>query len=238
MKLLDTNASNTKILKTQKDTKQYRVASLSLLPTNELCPGAKLAGCFDTCLKTSGLAAFTPGINDARARKTEFYLNDRQGFIDQLKKELSNFEKLCTRQGKKALVRLNVLSDIDYIKLGIIEAFPNITFYDYTKLSYRLKKSARLKNYHLMFSYSPRQEYQNQVKEALKTDAPIAVVFDTKKGQEFPAEFLGRPVIDGDLSDWQNAIAGPVVVGLRAKGEAKKNPGEFVVRADLIAIAS
>lgn len=238
MKLLDTSASNTKLEKTENSTFKARVAGLSLMPTRELCPGAKAAGCFDSCLKTSGLAAFTPGINEARARKTEFYNNDRAGFLAQLKRELSNFEKLCNRQGLKPIVRLNVLSDIDWIENGIIQAFPGITFYDYTKLAARLDKAKSLDNYYLMFSYSPRAQYAKQVEKALKTSAPVAVVFDTKKGQQFPAEFLGRPVIDGDLSDWQNAIAGPVVVGLRAKGEAKKNPGEFVVRADLIAIAS
>jgi hypothetical protein len=91
-----------------------------------------------------------------------------------------------------------------------------------------------LSNYKLMFSYSTRIEYANQIALALDTDVPMAVVF---KGQ-LPEVFLGRKVIDGDMSDIANVQAGKVVIGLRAKGKAKRDEKGFAVDAsNLIAVA-
>ena len=56
--------------------------------------------------------------------------SDRAGFLKQLRKELRNFDKLCKKQGVKAAVRLNVLSDIPWEKHGIPQEFPDIFFYD------------------------------------------------------------------------------------------------------------
>ena len=84
--------------------------------------------------------------------------------------------------------------------------------YDYTKIAARLKKPAS--NYNLIFSYSAAPKYQNQVKAALKTNAPIAAVF---RGG-LPKTFLGREVIDGDKSDLVNIKAFNKIVGLKLKG--------------------
>jgi hypothetical protein len=73
-------------------------------------------------------------------------------------------------------------------------------------------------NYKLIFSYSAEPAYQGSVNRALKTDHPIAVVF---RGG-LPGEYLGRSVIDGDKSDIINVNAGPVVIGLKAKGTSGK----------------
>lgn len=241
MKLLDTTASNTKIAKTVgKAQGKIRMASLSLLPTPKLCPSSKAAGCFDDCLKSAGRASFTPGITEARARKTEYFNSDPQGFIDQLMQELSNFDKLCKKQGVQGVVRLNVLSDVAWEEHQIPQSFPDLQFYDYTKRGLRMQrldmyhKRGELLNYHLMFSYSSRDQFATQVSLALGTDAPLAVVF--KNGM--PEIFMGRKVIDGDQSDWDNVHAGRVVVGLKAKGNAKTNDNGFVVDASqLIASA-
>ena len=81
-----------------------------------------------------------------------------------------------------------------------------------------------------MFSFSGVPGYQNQVKAALKTDAPISVVFNGP----FPKEFLGRKVIDGDRSDLINLYAGKKIIGLKAKGEAKKDKTGFVIHTNKI----
>ena len=81
-----------------------------------------------------------------------------------------------------------------------------------------------------MFSYSDRPQYQKQVAVALPTGVPIAVVFKNS----MPSEYLGRPVIDGDLSDLDNVMAGPVVVGLTAKGPALHDDSGFVVDGNII----
>ena len=79
-------------------------------------------------------------------------------------------------------------------------------------------------NYKLIFSYSGAPNYQNQVNVALKTSAPMSVVF---RGG-LPKTFLGRDVIDGDLSDLDNLKAFNKIVGLKLKGgikiQASKSP--------------
>ena len=109
------------------------------------------------------------------------------------------------------------------------ELFPEIYFYDYTKRAARLGNTPD--NYRLMFSYSGRTQYARQVELALSAGVPVAVVFR----DEFPAEFLGRRVIDGDKSDLVNSKAGPVVIGLKAKGKlAKADKSGFIIDADRI----
>ena len=168
MKLLDTTGGNTKIAKTQALTSGIRLAQLSLHPDNELCPGSKAAECIDDCLLYSGLAAVYDSVNEARARKSEFFKTDESGFLEQLRRELHNFLKLCAKLGLIPWVRLNVLSDVAWEKYGIPEEFPKINFYDYTKRAARLLKTPA--NYHLMFSYSGASKYHNQVLKAFDTN--------------------------------------------------------------------
>lgn len=222
MKLLDTTGGNAKLKKSDKSSQEYRLAGLSLMPDDILCPYRNVAGCAKSCLESAGMGVFS-NVKAGRQRKTDWWHSDRVGFLDQLRKELGNFQKLCKRQGVKAAVRLNVLSDIPWEKHGILQEFPDIFFYDYTKNASRLGKTPD--NYELMFSYSNEPDYQKHVAKAWNTDAPISVVF--RGGM--PEHYKGRRVIDGDASDLVNVKAGRVVVGLVAKGKAKKDEGNFVV---------
>ena len=233
MKLLDTRATNTKVKKTQKKptshfAKPIRMASLSMMPDHIICAGSKAANCMDLCLKDAGLAAVYDSVNIARQAKTDYWHADQSGFLAQLTRELANFRKLCDKQGMQGVVRLNVLSDIPFEKHGIPQQFPDLFFYDYTKQAKRLGNTPD--NYRLMFSYSDRPQYQKQVSAALPTGVPIAVVFKNS----MPTEYLGRRVIDGDLSDLDNVMAGPVVVGLTAKGPALHDDSGFVVDGNII----
>jgi hypothetical protein len=234
MKLLNTTASNTKIKKTQNKPNNYfakpiRMASLSMLPDRIICAGSKAAGCMDACLKESGRARYNRDINIARQKKTDYWHADQAGFLAQLTRELTNFQKnVCERQNVQGVVRLNVLSDIPFEEHDIPQQFPDLFFYDYTKRAVRLGETPD--NYRLMFSYSDRPEYQNQVAAALPTGVPIAVVFKNT----MPTEYLGRSVIDGDLSDLDNVMAGAVVIGLTAKGPALHDHSGFVVDGNMI----
>jgi len=228
MKLLDTTGGNAKLKKSDKSSQEYRLAGLSLMPDDILCPYRNVAGCAKSCLESAGMGVFS-NVKAGRQRKSDWWHGDRAGFLDKLRKELTNFEKLCKRQGVKAAVRLNVLSDIPWEKHGIPQEFPDIFFYDYTKNASRLGKTPS--NYELMFSYSNEPAYQKVVVKALKSDVPMSVVF--RNGM--PKYYKGRRVIDGDASDLVNVKAGKVIVGLVAKGKAKKDEGNFVVD-NLIAV--
>ena len=244
-KLLDTNGGNSKLEKTNRtvltdavvkvlgvDT--FRYAGLSLMPDSILCPSSDLAECREPCLESSGRGN-APNVKDARTVKADWFHSDPDAFIAQLVKELRNFSALCLRQGLRPVVRLNVLSDVAWEKYGVPQQFPEITFIDYTKRAKRLFDKMMPRNYKLIFSYSGVAGYQKQVALALESGAPVAVVF---RGDVLPETFLGRDVIDGDRSDLLNAYADGMIVGLRAKGKAKKDTGGFVVDPDVIAVAA
>lgn len=199
MKLLDTSGGNTKLKKNNKDV-TIRVAGLSLHPTDTLCPMRHIAGCAKACLISSGRGVFD-NVRDSRQAKTDWLMADREGFITQLCKELVNFEKLCAKTGVVPYVRLNVISDVQWeLKAygAIPDRFPNINFFDYTKMAKRLTKLPR--NYELMFSYSKAIAYEKQVAVALNTDAPMSVVGIGP----MPDRYLGKDVVSGDISDIEN----------------------------------
>jgi hypothetical protein len=224
MKLLDTSASNTKVRKSQKES-GLRIASLSLYPNDLICSGAALALCMTPCLKDAGFGIF-PNVKDGRQSKTDFYMQDQEGFLAQLIKEMRNFISLCIRNGESPAFRLNTISDIDWVKHGIPQMFPQAYFMDYTKVAARLGRTPE--NYDLIFSYSQNPAYQNQVKRALKTNAPIAVVF--RGFVPVGSYFLGREIVDGDKSDVFNQTQKSKIIGLRLKGnEAKKSKSLFIV---------
>lgn len=227
MKLLDTTGGNTKVRKSMK-MGDVRIASLSLEPTQWLCPHSDIAECFDKCIKKSGMAGVFKTVTTARQRKTDWLMDDRAAFLAQLRKELHNFIKVCKRDGLKPVVRLNTFSDVKWeTLLDMAGEFGEIFFYDYTKNAARLH-SDMPENYKLMFSYSGAVRYAKHVERALHTDVPMTVVF---RGT-FPTHFMGRPVIDGDVSDLDNVFSGKVVVGLKVKGDDAKKPdptNKFIV---------
>lgn len=231
MKLLSTSGSNTKIAKSIKSMGgEVRIASLSLMPDDSICPARHIAGCAKPCLNTAGRGAFS-NVQQARKRKSDWWHDDRPGFLAQLRKEMHAFIKSCKRQGVKPVFRLNTISDIQWEKFLDIEGeFGDAFFYDYTKLANRLGKTPS--NYKLMFSFSAKVEYAPQVVKALSTDVPMTVVF---RGG-LPSRYMGRAVVDGDESDIHNVNQGKVIIGLRAKGKAKSDDSDFVIdNPDMIA---
>lgn len=233
MKLLSRD-NNTKLIKTAKGSKiPVVLAGLSMMPTLALCPNSKKADCLELCLKDSGFSEVFDSVNIARQKKTDWFLSDRDAFLKQLRRELTNLVKYAKKHKKKAIVRLNVLSDIPFERYNIAQDFPSIKFYDYTKRSNRLNRMPE--NYGLMFSWSGASDYQSEVNNALKTDTPITVVFS----KELPEYYLGRKVYNGDLSDLDNLDQKNMVIGLLLKGNKNKkdfelNGSDFVVDSDTI----
>ena len=228
--LLDRFGANTKLKKSSKGV--YNVAGLSLMPSLKFCPMSFIAECFEECLKSAGRGKFNNVVN-ARNNKSNFYNNDKNLFIELLIHELKLHVVNCNKNKVNPSARLNVLSDIPYEKtfidnfgVTIFDLFEEIYFYDYTKRANRLEACNDIKNYKLMFSYSGKEEYKNQVIKALQFNNPIAVVFKN----EFPKTFLYRPVFDGDLSDIDNSTKDNHIIGLKAKGSLARNSfNNFVV---------
>lgn len=236
MKLLSVD-SNSKLAKTNaKVGAGHLYAGLSMMPDNVLCPGSKAAGCMDKCLKSAGRGRFS-NVALARQRKTDWFHANQTEFVDQLVKDLEALVKRASKHGKRARVRLNVLSDVTWESVtcnrhgkafsGIPQAFPEVEFYDYTKRASRLGKTPF--NYHLTFSYSGVPTYQRQVSHAIDAQANMAVVFLVKKGQPLPKRWAGKVVIDGDEHDARYDDPTNVIVGLRAKGTCVGDTSGFAV---------
>lgn len=224
--------SNAKTVKG--DGSEYVTAIMYLTPYKSLgintCPMAEQAKCIEGCLNTAGRGAFN-SVQAGRARKTQWYASDREGFMSQLFKDIQGFVKFCSKLGVVPCVRLNGTSDIrwELIKVNgfasIFEAFPMVQFYDYTKIANR---KIKVTNYHLTWSYSGASEaYAKQHAIAKVNGLNIAVVW--RKAVDIPTEYLGLPVVDGDKDDLRFLDPKGVVVALYAKGKAKKDTSGFVV---------
>lgn len=144
-----------------------------------LCPNAEIANCYLPCLNTAGRGVMN-SVQNGRLRKTEWFIKDRAGFMEQVFKDLTGFSNYCDKRELKPAIRLNGTSDIRFENIPIrnktlMEHFPNIQFYDYTKIANRRNVPD---NYHLTFSYSEANPiYQKQVNIALEKKMNIAVVF-------------------------------------------------------------
>ena len=233
-KLLSVN-SNPKIDKSNKVSEKYWSCIMHLRPVStKICPYQDIAGCKSACLNTAGLGGVYPSIQKARQKKTDLFLDDREEFMQVLVKDIHTFLRACKRKDKKPAIRLNGTSDIqwEYIEIdghaNIFEMFPDIQFYDYTKIPTR--KVEHIPNYHLTWSYSESNDKYAGWIDRVKDN--IAVVFRTK---DLPETFKGRGVIDGDLHDMRFLDEPNSVVGLKAKGQAKKDTSGFVI--DVLQIA-
>jgi hypothetical protein len=220
----------------------YSSAVLHLAPARlsgyNVCKWSS-AGCRAGCLNTAGRGGiFKPGqttnaIQRARIARTRWFFEDRAAFVAQLVGEIETHIRRATRRGMVPAVRLNGTSDIPWERVKtadgrtVLELFPGIQFYDYTKSPDRAMAYARGEmpaNYHLTFSRS--EENETDALQVLAAGANVAAVF---KG-ELPDAWHGAPVVNGDQDDLRFLDPAGAVVGLKAKGRAKYDASGFVVR--------
>jgi len=220
--------------KTVKGEKQgYMTYILHLSPADvagvgNMCPKSTV-GCRAACLNTAGRGGmFTPEqgtnvIQEARKRKTRQWVNEREWFLAQLKMDIVKAIAQAERKGFIPVFRLNGTSDIawsvvrDSESKNIFECFPNVQFYDYTAVPNRFRNKPA--NYHLTFS--AKENNETDIKAAIAAGGNIAVVFDLKKSQALPNEYLGLPVINADEHDLRFLDPKGVVCGLYLKGNSK-----------------
>ena len=232
---IDTNA------KTIKGEKYgIKTAILYLMPAMgsgvQLCAMASTAGCEGPCLFKAGRGAMS-NVMLSRLRKTLYFNQYREQFMLQLQNELIRERAKAKRKGYKLIVRLNGTSDIrwenvniGYAYTNIMQALPDIQFYDYTKLANRKHIPA---NYDLTFSYSGVEAYQPFVAKAVANGERIAVVFRNRAIVNAMLAngdtFLGLPVVDGDDTDIRHLDPRGAIVALYAKGPARRDQSGFVV---------
>lgn len=153
-------------------------------------------------------------INIARIRKTRMFFEDKESFMILLINEIKNAYSKALADGKEFSVRLNGTSDIspeDFVYNGknILEIFPNIQFYDYTKVYGRMKLSQKYNNYDLTYSYNG---YNWDIcHKVLLNSGKVAVVFESRKQ---PKKWRGFDVVDANGYDMRYLDNGGQICGL------------------------
>lgn len=210
-KLLSDGKTNTKLAKNKTQTYGLSLIPHSLNTKQEnVCPFSTKE-CRSMCLNMSGRAGFN-SVQEARLRKTDFFIYNKPQFVEKLYEELEAINK----KGKKVLVRLNVVSDVDWEsemkRIGVsLGDFKNITFYAYTKNPFVIEDNI-LDNQHFTFSFSGGN-WQWCEKFLREKTANVAVVFKNS----VPLLYKGHKVISGDASDERTLDEKGVIVGLKYK---------------------
>jgi len=218
------------------DTLVLHLAPADRAGVGNMCPHAT-PECRALCLNTAGRGGIlakgkrTNAIQRARIRRTRDYVRDPERFIDQLDREIWQGIRRAAAKGRWLSVRCNGTSDQPRLALRLATRFataaPHVMFYDYTKIPRPYLRQRP--NYRLVFSYTGHNAAE--ARDALAHGVNVATVFATKKGQPLPATFLGASVIDGDAHDLRYLDPKGAIVGLRAKGKARKAiESAFVVR--------
>lgn len=217
----------------------------------EVCP-MRTKGCTLACLNTAGRGGMLKGVSrlsyeavqagqqnaiqKARIRKTRYYFQDRAGFMADLVRDIGRAINKATAAGFIPVFRLNGTSDIPWERVPVIvngseygnvmQAFPAVQFYDYTKRANRKNIPA---NYHLTFSLADGNE--SQAMQALVAGMNVAAVFRDKAAvRHYEASgFMGHPVANGDGTDLRFLDPARHVIALYAKGNARTDRSGFVV---------
>jgi hypothetical protein len=167
-----------------------------------------------------------------------------EAFAIKLNEEIFSLKKAAEKNGAALAIRLNVLSDIDpKVHKSIIEANPDVLFYDYTKMKYRPVAP----NHHYTYSSTGLSQKAGQNGLTVDVDNPhtnwaqmrqwlddgqnVAMAFSSKKAlpESVLDEATGKTykVIDGDAYDFRPMDAQPagfdgVIVGLKNKAMTRK----------------
>ncbi len=190
-------------------------------------------------------------IQEARIRRTKLFFEARETFMMQLVADIAKAIKWCAKHDLEPVFRLNGTSDIRWetvpcaVKMNgewhafanVFAAFPHVQFYDYTKIANRKNVPS---NYDLTFSLADGNH--GQALAALKAGMRVAAVFRSVErvrhymffglqltadaGKSYSVPFN---VVDGDDSDLRFLEPKGVVVGLYAKGQAKRDTSGFVI---------
>ena len=210
------------------DTEEVLTAIMYLAPHTmsgyEVCPGSS-EGCRNVCLVSAGRGTMTT-VQQARIRKTKLFFENNDAFMSLLNADISLFEKYCKDLEIQGYVRLNGTSDIKWeLKLDF-SLYSNLKFYDYTKVIGR--DVSNISNYKLTYSRSENTT-EEDILSSIALGNNVAVVFDS-----LPEKYLDIPVINGDLNDLRWEDPSGVIVGLKAKGKARKSTQEedkgYVIR--------
>jgi len=234
--LLTPESGNKKLEKTSDLDTVYTVG-LFLAPSTssgiDICP-CSTPDCEQICLgKTAGNMRYS-NVQQSQKNKTKFMFNHPKEFIYKLAGEIVEYNEKAEAEGKLLAVRLNGTSDIPWetISQELFDLFPDVQFYDYTKIPQRTKKELPL-NYHLTLSYTgPARSNWKECRDYLERGGNVAVTFalEKPKSQPLPKWVIDKEtgkrykVEDGDKHDARYLNEPGTIIGLKLKGVSRNNP--------------
>lgn len=238
-----------KLLSVSRDSKTVKgekvgvlTGILYLAPYNlsgfQVCPKAT-EGCMAGCLYRAGHGVYK-NVQKSRINRTRWFFLERESFMETLVRDIQRLERKAARLNMQVAVRLNGTSDLPWetFKVSVngvryknlMAAFPNVQFYDYTKVPGR-KKALGIPNYHLTFSLS--EDNDADAAKALAEGFNVAVVMKVGRKAPKPETWSGYPVLNGDEHDVRFLDGrGGNIVALSAKGPARKDTKGFVRSPD------
>ena len=191
------------------------------LSGKNVCPNSQ--HCKEHCLNGSGQnkadelahGRKQSKINQSRIKKTLFFYAKRPLFVRALIHEISRAYMRAKALGLPFSVRLNGTSDLSPELFvdpesgkNLLELFPDVQFYDYTKVPNRKKLVKKYANYDLTFSFDGYN--WPECESYLNDGGRVAVVFYG----DLPKMYKGYKVIDGNNTDTRYNEPGGVIVGL------------------------
>ena len=196
-----------------------------LAPANmsgyEVCPCSQF--CRKFCLNGSGVnrveiqaVGFEESrINKTRIKKTKLFFENKELFMKIMIHEIIKTRRYAEKHGMEFSVRLNGTSDIspeDFVYKGenILNIFPDVQFYDYTKVYSRIDLLKKYPNYDLTYSYNGHN--WGACKKFLEMGGKVAVVFNNK--EMLPMAFDNYPVIDANGYDMRYLDPPRTIMGL------------------------
>ena len=197
----------------------------------EVCP-MRTKECTLLCLGESGrnrMDSKLNRINESRIKKTKMFFENREFFVRWIIEEIKQGIKKAEKLEYRFSVRLNNTSDLspesfyindNGVKKNILQIFPDVQFYDYTKVRNRFRLLEKYPNYDLTFSYSG--ENMSHCTEVLSGGDRVAMVF-----KNVPETYLGYSVIDGDQYDMRYLNSTDSIVGLKFKSVQNKLQPEY-----------
>lgn len=216
--LLSPPASNVKMAKSATPTYGLSLAPADMAGDLNLCTWSTPL-CRAACVLVTAGKGTLPSVQAARVLKSRFLAEHPRAFVTILRAELER----AVRKHGRIVARLNVASDLRWERIApFLLDTPGVAFYDYTKAP--VGQRDEHPNYRLTYSVSEREHSTRNAVEAMQSLANAAVVFErTPAG--LPATWHGFKVIDGDLSDDRTQDPRGTVVGLLAKGAARRTVG-------------
>ena len=213
----------------------HYMAPHEIAGVGNLCPFAS-PGCAAACLGYhTGQASMVANSADTRSKnnvrrsrdaKAVAYMTRRHEYRVEMAKQLDKLKAKAKREGLKLAIRFNGSTDIVGEPVILAMSHPEVPVNEYTKSKAFALKNARGEHpSNLRVCFSRSEVNEEDCVEVLASGGIVSVVF---RG-ELPATWRGFEVVNGDEHDLLHKWPRGVVVGLKAKGAAKKDTTGFVV---------